>query len=331
VASRTKRNGKPVYVQVSLIEFEGGGTTARRDKNFTPFKTCILGTAMNYLKQIVLDNKGLRREPCSPRVLWCTDSNAWGVQLLPGFDTDMFVVRFNWSEGTDQAGNSTCFKRTLFDGSSMTTSMQPCNISLKIVAAAAAELIDSNKLGQRLHYFSFGTTKYAVRDADDDVMEIPSAMEPQAWHGDGPQLYDAAVYTDCGDMKLDAPSNVKRKQLFEAAQAGQEKRLTSNAPLIVTEAHHLSANSFCPLLPRLLKPFLPGQNDIFSESWSALGGLFSGTFIETVAGCATRDRDPAECEALRVPIPLGCMAPFTFYWKHRGKGDKVPGKAGSQK
>ncbi len=329
VASRTKRNGKPVYVQVSLIELEGGDATRKKDKTFTPFKTCVLATALNNLKQFVLDNQGLRREPCSPRVLWCTGSNAWGVQLLPGFDTEMFVVQFNWNEGTD-VGNAKCFKRTLFAGSSMESSMQPCNISLRIVAAAAEKIIDSKKLGQRLHYFSFGTTKYALRDADDDVMEVPSAMEPQAWHGDGPQLYDAAVYTDYGDMKVDAPSNVQRKILFEAAQAGQTKRLSSTAPFIVTEAHHLSANSFCPLLPRLLKPFLPEQNDIFSESWSALGGLFSGTFIETVAGRETRDRDTAECEALQVQVPLGCMAPFTYYWKHRGKGDQVSCKAGRQ-
>jgi hypothetical protein len=38
VASKTKRHDKPVYVQVSLIEFMG---VKGRDKDFTPFKTCL--------------------------------------------------------------------------------------------------------------------------------------------------------------------------------------------------------------------------------------------------------------------------------------------------
>jgi hypothetical protein len=330
VATKTKRNGKAVYVQVSLIEFEGVAVT---DKNFTAFKTCVLGTAMKLLRSFVLDNQGLRREPCSPRVLWCTGGESWGVQLLPGFDTEMFVVMFEWTQ-TQQAASATCFKRTLFAGSSnssMKSIMQQCNISMTIVAGAASEVIDATRLdsGQSLHYFSFGTKKYSKRTAHEDCMEVPPAMGPQAWHGDGPQCYDAAVYTDCGDLKLDAPSSVKRKQLFNAAGAVQDKRLQGSQP-IVSEAHHVSANSFCPLLPGLLKTFLPEQNDIFSESWSALGAVFSGTFIETVADQRRRDRNTSEYDALRVPIPLGCMAPFTFYWKHRGKGDEVPGKTARQ-
>jgi len=323
VASTKKRNNQTVYVQVSSIEFESGGTNRKLDKNFTPFKKCLIASVVKSLKQHALDSKGIRREPCSPRVLCCTGTDSWGIQMLPGFDTKLFLVQFGWEAGRNfTATNPMCLKRSLFNGQGNSI-MQPCNVSISIVAEAASSVILPEKLGDVHHYFSFGTTKYVNRDADDDCMTVPEAMDPQAWHGDGPEFYDAAVYTDCGDLKSDAPSWDKRQSTKRA------KKRHPNP--IVSHADHLSANSWCPLLPQLLKPFLPEQNDILSESWSALGAVFSGTFIETWATHPKRARhDPdSVAEALRVPIPLGCMAPFTFFWKHRGKGDEAPAKGQS--
>jgi hypothetical protein len=320
VASKTKRHNKPVYVQVSLIEFMG---VKGRDKDFTPFKTCLLPKAISSVQAYALDSQGLRHEACSPRVLCCTGNDSWGIQLLPGFDTDMFIVQFEWQAcGTMIANQAQCFKRTIF-GEKVKSSMQQCRISIKCVAKAAREVIAPLKR-KELHYFSFGTTKYVVRDADADCLEVPQAMGPQAYHADGPGVYDAAVYTDCGDLKPDAPSCGERKRLgaWTAAQNPEKARRK-----VVSEADHLSANSWCPFVPRLLKPFLPEHSDILSESWSALGSVFSDTFIETKSQPKRKPGIREEAletaiAALRVPIPLGCMAPFTFHWDHRGKGDK---------
>jgi hypothetical protein len=321
VASKTKRHDKPVYVQVSLIEFMG---VQRRDKDFTPFKTCLQPKAISSVQAYALDSQGLRGEACSPRVLCCTGNESWGIQLLPGFDTDMFLVRFDWEScGEMKANQAECFKRTIFGGN-VHTSMQQSSISIKYVAKAARNVIAPAKLNT-LHYFSFGTTKYVVRDADAECLQVPEAMGPQAWHGDGPPVYDAAVYTDCGDLKPDAPSCGARKLRYESWKAAQDP--ANPRCQVVSEADHLSANSWCPFVPRLLKPFLPEHSDILSESWSALGSMFSDTFIETKSQPQTKQGEREETletaiEPLRVRIPLGCMAPFTFHYDHRGKGDK---------
>ena len=80
----------------------------------------------------------------------------------------------------------------------------------------------------------------------------------------------------------------------------------------------------------MLNHFFPNQNDILGESWSALGSMLSGTYIETPkeqthAPLGARHDEPLE--ALRVDVPLGCMVLFTFYWRHRGKGDVPTGSA----
>jgi hypothetical protein len=319
VATRTRRKGKPVYVQVSLIEFNGGNTRQKKDINFTAFKKCLKKDVVESVKAHALDSEGDRPEPCSPRVLCSTGDTSWGIQLLPGFDTDMYVLQFQWNEHTNaNASGATCFQRTRFTGLAPETCMQSCNISITIVAPRADTVIAPEKTNE-LHYFSFGTTKYAERDADGDCLEVPEAMGPQAWHGDGPGVYDAAVYDDCGNLKPDAPSCGERKKR-KVYMSPVSKRGSQH----VSEAAHLSANSWCPFVPRLLKPFLPEHNDILSESWSALGSVFTGTYIETLS--KPRDqgqrKDLDNIAALRVPVPLGCMAPFTFFWKHRGKGDK---------
>jgi hypothetical protein len=320
VASKTRRHNKPVYVQVSLIEFMG---VKGRDKDFTPFNTCLLHKAAKSVQAYALDSQGNRHEACSPRVLCCTGNDSWGIQLLPGFDTAMFIVRFEWQACCEmKAKQAQCFKRTTF-GEKMNTSTQLCSISIQYVAGAAKDIIAPRKVNQ-LHYFSFGTTKYVTRDADEDCLQVPEAMGPQAYHGDGPGVYDAAVYTDCGDLKPDAPSCGARKLIHASWTAAQDPAHPKCK--VVSEADHLSANSWCPFVPRLLKPFLPEHSDILSESWSALGAVFSETFIETRSQPkhpqGARDDDTA-IEALRVPIPLGCMAPFTFHYDHRGKGDKT--------
>ena len=318
VASTARRNNKPVYVQVSYIEFEGSASHLRKDKDFIPFKTCLLDSAVTSVQVHALDSQGSRCETCSPRVLCCTGDDSWGIQLMPGFDTAMFVVRFSWDGQTTPTtvAGAQCFQRKLFGGQSNAI-MQPCNMSITKVAFEATEIIHPNNQGKR-HYFSFGTSKYTWRDIDDDCIVVPEPLEPQSWHGDGPGFYDAAVYTDRGDLKPDAPSCGKRKRINESLDGDKPGRP------IVCEADHLSANSWCPLLPKLLKPFLPEQNDISSESWSALGSVFSGTYIETLPAGAKVNRkwEVVDTAGLRVPIPLGCMAPFTFFWRHRGKGDK---------
>ena len=322
VASKTKRHDKPVYVQVSLIEFMG---VQGRDKDFTAFKTCLKPEAISSVQPYALDSQGHRIEACSPRVLCCTGNDSWGIQLLPGFDTDMFAIQFEWQGcGEMEAVHAQCFKRTIF-GEKTKSAMQQCRISIKYVAEAAGKVIAPAKK-KELHYFSFGTRKYVLRDADADCIQVPEAMGPQAWHGDGPDVYDAAVYTDCGDLKPDAPSCGERKLRYDAWQAAQDPDKVRCK--VVSEADHLSANSWCPFVPRLLKPFLPEHSDILSESWSALGSVFSDTFIETkskpkATQGARQEALETEIEPLRVPIPLGCMAPFTFHWDHRGKGDKM--------
>jgi hypothetical protein len=294
-----------------------------RDKDFTAFITCLQHEAAKSVQAYALDSQGLRHEACSPRVLCCTGNESWGIQLLPGFDTDMFIVRFEWKACVEmKAKQAQCFKRTTF-GKKMDTITQLCSISIQYVAEAAKDIIAPCKMN-RLHYFSFGTTKYVTRDADKDCVEVPEAMGPQAYHGDGPGVYDAAVYTDCGDLKPDAPSCGARKLMHESWMAAQDPNKPKRK--VVSEADHLSANSWCPFVPRLLKPFLPEHSDILSESWSALGSVFSETFIETRSQPkntqGARDGDKA-IVPLRVPIPLGCMAPFTFHFDHRGKGDKT--------
>jgi hypothetical protein len=52
------------------------------------------------------------------------------------------------------------------------------------------------------------------------------------------------------------------------------------------------------------------------EAFSALFGIFSGTYIQTPASEGRRGDS-----VLNVDVPLGCAIVFTFAWKHRGKGD----------
>ncbi len=91
VATRTMRKAKPVYVQVSLIEFNGGNSNRKKDNDFTAFKKCLQKAVVEsvIVKAHALDSEGDRPEPCSPRVLCCTGDTSWGIQLLPGFDTDV--------------------------------------------------------------------------------------------------------------------------------------------------------------------------------------------------------------------------------------------------
>ena len=65
-----------------------------------------------------------------------------------------------------------------------------------------------------------------------------------------------------------------------------------------------------------LKKYLPDHISIMQESFSALFGIFKGTYVQTKASL-----EGARIDALNVNIPLGCAVVFTFAWKHRGKGD----------
>jgi hypothetical protein len=318
VASTARRHGQPVYVQVSAIEFCGGSSTKQKDKEFVAFRKLLTKQAASRLKPYALDSQGMRLEPCSPRVLCCKSQGTWGIQLLPGFDTEMFLVQFEWDAARPalRAATASSFRRPLFLGSK-DQGTQPCLVTITILAEDAGDVIASDK-SKELHYFSFGTATHALRNADDECAIIPGPLLPQGIHSDGPGLYNSAVYTDCGDLKPGAMSCAEAKCALDewAAYSGNAARREG-----VSEYDHLNANPWCPILPALLKPWLEEQNDILSHSWSALGAVFSGTYIETLK--ASGSTNAADGARLRVPIPLGCMGPFTFHWDHGGKGDKT--------
>ena len=337
VATTLRRNDYPVYVQVSAIEFAGPPiTTKKKPKDFVPFRNCVSADAIKRLESFALDSQGARPETCSPRVLFCTGASEWGIQLLPSFETEMFLLQFEWNPGAAaapagaseastaaadaaakadaaaEARNATCFKRRLYDGNKC-NSTQPCRIAISSKMDAAS-CVDCNA---KPHYFSFGTKKYVSRNADEECEIVPGPLESQGLHGDGPDFWNTSVYTIHGDIKPTALSCAEEKRRYVARKQKSGKRIR-----IVSDADHLDANPWCPFLPNLLGPFLEEQNDILEESWSALGAVYSGTYLETpVYGTCTPFKKTHA--VLRVRIPLGCMAPFTYFWKHRGKGDEV--------
>jgi len=319
VATTMRRNGEPVYVQVSAIEFAGNPSTPVKD--FIPFQRCLKPEARKFLKPFALDSQGFRLEVCSPRVLSCISKDRWGIQLLPGFDTQMFLVKFSWNvQETTHEANAECFKRAL-SVSTKDGNMQPCKISI----SKKWEAISCLKNFVAVHNFSFGTKKFAVRTVDEDCAIVPGPLQPQAIHSDGPCVYNTEVYDEFGDLKATGLSCAEEKKRH-AGKTKASKRKGMGSEKIVSESDHQFASPWCPFLPNLLQRFLQDQNDVLSGSWSALGGVFSGTYIETLAD--NGEVDPLDpLSTLRVEIPLGCMGIFDFLWKHRGKGDQCRKKA----
>ena len=315
VASKSRRNGHPVYVQVSAIEFSGPPVTrTKKVKDFVPFRKCLQPSAVQQLQPFALDSQGDRLEACSPRVLFCTEGSNWGIQLLPSFETAMYLVQFKWKAYEGVTCDATCFKRPLYDGKQC-NSTQKCSITISNPFDAASCINE----GAKTHYFSFGTKRYALRNATEECAVVPGPLLSQGIHGDGPDFYNTSVYTALGDIKPTALSCAEEKRRYDEWVRKQDSRGTST---VVSDADHLNANPWCPFKPNLLRPFLEDQIDILEESWSALGAVFSKTYIETPAFIQSTPV-PKNHPVLRVSIPLGCMAPFTYFWKHRGKGDEV--------
>jgi hypothetical protein len=327
VATKTRQNGRPVYVHVSIVEFTNEG-----------FAKCIQKDHKKRVLGMLPDTRGDRiLEVCSPRVLVSTGTHEWGIQLLPGYSTSMFLVKFTWRDfdsDSDSESSSpkapkskpksltssstklqgaTCILRALFDGR---FDMQDCNISVQVLDAAML----TSACKDKGHRFSFGTHKFANRDAKTRLAKkgVPGPLTPQGYHHDGPQFYDSRVYDEFGHLKTSCLSCGERKQVNERLKRllkQQQDKPTSN-PFTLTEMHEL-ANPWVPLTPNLLHRFFEHQNDILSESCSALGAFFSRTYIETPSL-------PPGRLALHVPFDLGRMSIFTFHWRHRGKGDKPP-------
>lgn len=166
VATTLQRNSHTVYVQVSAIEFSGPPTTVKKKvKDFAPFRQCLQDEAVAKLEPFALDSQGHRLEACSPRVMFCCGDTQWGIQLLPSFDTAMYLVQFTWSPGGSDATNAKCFKKPIYSTGNHLNSTQECSITItkKFDAAAVCKQLDA-----RPHFFSFGTQKCALRNANEE-------------------------------------------------------------------------------------------------------------------------------------------------------------------
>ena len=144
----------------------------------------------------------------------------------------------------------------------------------------------SSKTG---HAFSFGPSKIAISkltiDVDPSFQVTP--LDPQGFHSDGPIRSSYTLFDYSGKLKTSAPPCRQRKE-------------------------HI----WTDMWDNPLKKYLPDHISIMQESFSALFGIFKGTYVQTPASLEGPRQD-----ALNVNIPLGCAVLFTFAWKHRGKGD----------
>jgi hypothetical protein len=284
VASTTKKNGEPVYVQVSKKEFYGF-------PGQKGFKSCLKDTELiRTIKRFTTNNEGNRVDACSPRVLVClnADRSEWGIQLLPGYCSDLCIMRFSWNQG--QTSNIQRFAS--FDFNKFEAKMQPCALSITALCHSAVDCLNDNCLPNG-HVFSFGTSKImksCFKNAKDAASFHASPLGPQGWHSDGPRMYNDSIFDTFGNLRPDAVACARR-----AKWKGRWTSLWNN-PLQLYFSDHIG---------------------ILQESFSALFGIFKGTFIETPPVMAAgRNQSP-----LKVHVPLGCAVVFTFAWKHRGKGD----------
>jgi hypothetical protein len=315
VATTKKHAGHNVYAQVTRMELEKYG-----------FGSILKAGANTVFEKEVLDTASGRLEVCSPRVMVYTGTghDTWGIQLLPGYKSTMYIITFVWVNGGREAQ---CFKNTDVNGEAC---MQDCSICVNTVYDKSGECLKRQPKRQIVqHYLSFGTKKVALRDAECGKTDgIPGPLDPQMYHTDGPRLYDTSIYDSFGHLKTSALGSAARKTLDDLetknAPASNKRRRGARGTKKKTS---VPLNVWCPFIPNLLHRFFEDQNDILSESWSALGGVLKGTYIETIQ----RDNPSG---SLRVPVPLGCMVMFTFYWQHRGKGDrkqKVRGQHSTKK
>ena len=215
VATTTKQNGKPVYVQVSKHEFDGWSEKRGEGKQIG-LKECIKPKLQKQLKTKCCDSQGLRLDACSPRVLVClkkgeeeNDQTKWGIQLLPGFGSDFFIYEFVWNDESGQAGiEADCFASVNFDN--FKANFQRCFVNMAHVYARASSVIMRS---MREHAFSFGPMKIAI--AKKWVKFVPTYLRPQGFHSDGPLLFDANVYDNLGILKtISRWRKRKTKQYF---------------------------------------------------------------------------------------------------------------------
>ena len=285
VASTTKKNGKPVYVQVSRKEFQGFSGQKG-------FRSCLKEEWESQIAFLTTNSTGPRVDACSPRVLVClnADQSEWGIQLLPGFGSEFCILKFAWSK--NQTSNMQRFAS--FNFHNFEAKMQACALSITSLCANAAACLNSDALNHG-HAFSFGTAKivrsHFLKKSTAASFKV-SPLRPQGWHSDGPRKYDDSVFDMFGNLRPDAKACAKRK-------AWPPQKWWNS------------------LWENPLHRYLTDHIDILQQSFSALFGIFKGTYIETPAS--------SEAErgvmALKVPVPLGCAVIFTFAWKHRGKGD----------
>lgn len=285
VATTTKQNGKSVYVQVSKHEFNGiEGEVA--------FKECIQLPQQKTISQLCLNSEGKREEACSPRVLVCCGEDRWGIQLLPGYGTQFFIYKFDWNQKlrthVDPVANA--FSSMNFDKFEANF-RNNSSLTVQHIHNSASSVLTGKSL-KTGHCFSFGPMKRAKSGlVSSHIAKTykPTAILPQGYHSDGPTCVNRKLFDENGSLLPDAPACRMRT-------SGQWTGMWDNP----------------------LSKHLPQHLSILQESFSALFGVFKGTYIQTPPSPDCRDRS---IEALNVDIPLGCAIVFTFAWKHRGKGD----------
>ena len=279
VATKSRNHGKPVYVQVSKLEYDGF-------VGQVGFRQCLKLNPQNDLKKKFLNSKGGRLDACSPRVLICLDGHKkWGIQLLPAYGSDFFIVEFE--RGANNANNDAkCFAS--MDFNKLKSIFQSCCISVSNVVERSADVLTRRSLLHG-HALSFGPTKVTKSklDIDPDPSFKVTPLGPQGFHSDGPIRSNHTLFDYIGKLKTNAPA-----------------------------CRHRKGHLWTDMWDNPLKKYLPDHISIMQESFSALFGIFKGTYVQTKASL-----EGARIDALNVNIPLGCAVVFTFAWKHRGKGD----------
>ena len=287
VATTERKQGLPVYAQVSRLEYKG------KIPGCKPFVKCMQPAVQKRIQKQTIDTAGTRIEACSPRVLVALEHRSWGIQLAPGYGTSTFIMKFETGEPQSGGGifdlitNPTCFKR--LDWGTGEVVMQPCKLSITMEAVAARDCLTEAAL-KHGHHFSFGTKKGVSTDRlamsrMEDSKFKAKPLRPQGFHWDGPQAFNFGVFDMVGNLRPEAKG-----------------------------CKHQRRGPWCRMPHGTLDTFVAAQNNILLESFSALFAMLRGTYIET--------RSSQRGQSLKVRAGLGRAVLFTFSWKHRGKGDR---------
>jgi hypothetical protein len=280
VATTDMVNGKTVYVQVSKPEFDG--FQEPHGLKQLGLKTCIKPLLHQKIRSYCRNYQGNRLDPCSPRVLSFINDSKWGIQLLPAFLSDFYIFELEWPSEQTCNIEASAFASLNFD--TFEAEWQKSCVSLEVICSRSKEVLIRED-----HRFSFGSHKVSKCNLKDKKkQQAPAPLGPQGFHSDGPLRFNSRVFSNVGTLNSNAPSCSERK-----------------------------AGKWIDLWDNPLTEFLPQHINIMEESFSALFGIFSGTYIQTPASEDSKRKD----SVLNVNIPLGCAVVFTFAWKHRGKGD----------